>query len=123
MSYLLDAESLCSKWGFGDGDMFDEEPFDTLLFQGDGIWISGQLPLIAAVRKYLVPKLDSRVVIEEIDTHHNPIRATEETIPFVDRNIEVEVTFDQVWLAFQELYPDEAAEAGKHGAPTDEDYC
>ncbi|MGV1944846.1 MULTISPECIES: hypothetical protein [unclassified Agrobacterium] len=123
MNYLLDAGSLCSKWGFSDGDMFDEDPFDTLLFQGDGIWISGHLPLIASVRKFLVPKLDNRVVIEEIDTNHNPIRATEETMQFVDQGIEVEVTFDQVWSAFEEAYPDEAARAGKSGKPTDEDFC
>lgn len=108
MTYLLDADSLCSNWGFEDGDLFnDDDAFDERLFEGDGIWVSHHLPLIAAVRKYLVPKLDSRVVIEEIDTIHNPIRATEETMQFIDRGIEVEVTFDQLWSAFQELYLEE----------------
>lgn len=115
MTYLLSASSLCSRFGFSDGDIFSEDEFDQRLFLGHGMWISHHLPLIAAVRKYLVPKLDSRVVIEEINTHHNPIRASDETKQFVDKSIEVELTFDEVWAAFAEAYPDDAARAAEKG--------
>jgi hypothetical protein len=70
----LHASDLCSKWGFGDGDMCDHEL------------------LIKLVRENLAPLLDERVVLEEICTCHNPIRATDETIQFVDRDISVIVT-------------------------------
>lgn len=123
-TYLFRAASLCSRWGFGDGGMLDTDEFNFRLFLGDGIWVSDHLPLIAAVRKHLVPLLDSRVVIEEIDTHHNPIRATKETCRFVDKKIEIELSFDQIWLAFEEAYPEDAAECGKvMTKPTDEDFC
>lgn len=110
-SYMLHALSLCSRYGFSDGDLLSDEDFDARLYQGDGMYISDDLPLMAAVRKYLVPKLDPRVEIEEICTHHNPIRATDETKQFVDHCIVVELSFDEIWQAFVEYYPEDAARA------------
>jgi hypothetical protein len=73
--FLLDAESLMSKWGFGDGDAFfdwwwdrfDESP----PFDDDDV-------LHALVLAYLVPALHKAghvVEIERIGTIHNPVRA------------------------------------------------
>lgn len=69
---------MLSKWGFNDGD----EP-DALID-----WLAEHRPdidyaeldfhpvLCALVRRYLLPVLDQRVEVVEIETTHNPIRAT-----------------------------------------------
>jgi hypothetical protein len=71
---LLDARSLLSKFGFGDGgklgdwwlDSFDELPtFDETVV------------LCALVREHLVPAVVAAghaIEVEEISTNHNPIR-------------------------------------------------
>ena len=70
----LHAFSLCSKFGFDDGDL-----------------LSSHAVLIAVVRKYLLPLLDPRIEVEEINTHHNPIRATTLTRHLVDEDVYVDV--------------------------------
>lgn len=74
-SFLLDAESLCSKWGFGDGYALDEwwwEAYDEApSFEIDNL-------LHALVLAYLVPAMRLRGVeaeVELIRTVHNPVRA------------------------------------------------
>lgn len=97
-TYTLFASGLLSKFGFSDGDLLDDYAFDEVLPED----LSRHVPLIAAVRKYLLPALDSRVEVEEIDTIHNPIRATDETRQYVDESVSVEVTFEQIMDAYRE---------------------
>lgn len=97
-TYLFRASSLLSKFGFTDGDMLDGDEFDRVLPHD----LSRHAPLIAAVKKYLLPLLDPRVELEEIDTIHNPIRATRDTAQYVDETVEVELSFDQILEAFNE---------------------
>ncbi|MEL4071705.1 hypothetical protein WKW50_16290 [Ochrobactrum sp. GPK 3] len=97
-TYLFRAECLLSKFGFHDGDILDDDAFDGVLPDD----LSRHVPLIAAVRKYLLPLLDPRVEVFEIDSIHNPIRATHDTAQFVDTSIEVELSFHQIIDAFQE---------------------
>ena len=74
-SLYLPAEGLLSKWGFNDGD----EPDDFLDWcEEQGIPYDGldwKLMLRRLVREYLIPALDQRVEVVEVDTAHNPIRA------------------------------------------------
>ena len=109
-SYLLRAESLRSKFGFGDGDMFGGDEFDHYL----GDWHHHTL-LIPAVRKYLAPLLDPRVELEEIGSIHNPIRVTNETRKLIDAAIEIEITADQAREAMKEFEPDIWADCEKRG--------
>ncbi|MBC6458405.1 hypothetical protein [Actinomadura sp. HBU206391] len=73
----LRSECLLSKWGFGDGD----EP-DALLDEMDarGMAYLTKEPwhavLCTLVRAHLLPALDQEVEVVEIETNHNPIRAT-----------------------------------------------
>lgn len=69
----LFSDCLLSKWGFGDGD----EP--------DAFWdwreehgepdVDWHATLRQLVREHLVPKLDQRVELIDVETTHNPIRA------------------------------------------------
>jgi hypothetical protein len=73
----LRASSLTSKWGFGDGDMIDEELWD--LYDGrDDQRPDSHRVLYALVERYLVPELERhgyKVVLEFVNTSHNPVRA------------------------------------------------
>jgi hypothetical protein len=71
------SSGLLSKFGFGDGD----EP-DAWLDWCDEQGVDYNAPgwdwhatLRRLVREHLVPKLDQRVELVDIDTAHNPIRA------------------------------------------------
>lgn len=74
-TFLLDAESLCSKWGFGDGDALDDWWWDTY----DGCpEIDTHELLHALVVAYLMPVIRDAghaVELERIETIHNPVRA------------------------------------------------
>ncbi|WP_327230819.1 hypothetical protein [Streptomyces murinus] len=69
----LFSSDLLSKWGFNDGD----DPDDWLDYcEAHGIdYNTVDFPLVALVRRYLLPVLDQDVTVVEIETIHNPIRA------------------------------------------------
>jgi hypothetical protein len=113
-TFLLNAESLLSKWGFGDGgalgewwwDNFDEpEPFDD------------HRALIVLVETYLVPALAAAgwtVELTYVETNHNPVRAETLNGAKVDwydtRRVEfdppiwAEVTRDQILAALEGVH-------------------
>ena len=73
----LYSEDLLSKWGFHDGDepeawldWCDEQGVD---YNAPG-W-NWHATLRRLVREYLLPKIDQRVELVDIETIHNPIRA------------------------------------------------
>lgn len=76
----LYAHGLCSKWGFNDGDepdylldYWDEIGVDWTQFDG---W---HAVLRKLVRSHLVPALEAAghtVEVYDIETNHNPIRAS-----------------------------------------------
>lgn len=74
----LDATDLCSKWGFNDGD----EPgwvMDFCEANGRPFASVDWHPILRdLVRRYLLPALSERHKVEvyDIDTIHNPIRAS-----------------------------------------------
>jgi len=73
--FMLDAESLCSKWGFGDGDALDDWWWDTYDEDPD---VNTDELLYALVMAHLVPAIRDAghsVDLERIDTIHNPVRA------------------------------------------------
>ncbi|WP_336630018.1 MULTISPECIES: hypothetical protein [unclassified Microbacterium] len=73
--FLLDAESLMSKWGFGDGDALDDWWWDR--FDTDADFDTDEL-LYALVQAYLVPAIRAAghvVELVRIGTIHNPVRA------------------------------------------------
>lgn len=68
---LYSADLLC-KWGFGDGDMFD----DFIIEYGDYDILTGHEVLKAAVQKFLVPVVKQALEISsDVSCLHNPIRA------------------------------------------------
>ena len=73
----LTGADLCSKFGFSDGDVCDHNV------------------LIRLVRENLEPLLDERVELEEFVTIHNPIRATPETMKYVDESLSVIVKYPE----------------------------
>jgi hypothetical protein len=73
----LDGGGLLSKWGFSDGDLMIDWAWDNLQVE-DAERVSDQHHdlLIDLVRERLVPMLaEWDVVVVEIPTLHNPIRA------------------------------------------------
>jgi hypothetical protein len=74
-TFTLDAESLLSKWGFGDGDALSDWWWDNY---GAELPFNDHDMLHALVLAYLVPAIHDaarEVEIIRIDTIHNPVRA------------------------------------------------
>lgn len=61
-------EGLLSKWGFEDGDILNE------LLLDNGIEPKHSI-LVRAVRDKVLPLIQQKVVVFDIETSHNPIRA------------------------------------------------
>lgn len=73
-SLTLISEGLLSRWGFNDGDVPDIY-LDWCDDHGHPYPDDWHTVLRALVRTRLVPALDQRVELVEIETNHNPIRA------------------------------------------------
>ncbi|MFB4348488.1 hypothetical protein [Microbacterium sp. CR_7] len=74
-TFELDAESLLSKWGFGDGDALSDWWWDSF---GEDAPFNERNVLHALVIAFLVPALHDAgrdVEISWIETNHNPVRA------------------------------------------------
>lgn len=74
-TFLLDAESLCSKWGFGDGDALDDWWWETY---DEAPEINTHELLHALVLAFLIPAIRDaghEVEVVRIETNHNPVRA------------------------------------------------
>ncbi|MEV8353173.1 hypothetical protein ACFVTT_34105 [Streptomyces niveus] len=69
----LFSADLLSKWGFNDGDT-PEAWLDWCETQGIDSTAIG-FPLVALVRQHLEPVIEQDIVVTEIGTAHNPIRA------------------------------------------------
>jgi hypothetical protein len=125
-NFLMDAESLCSKWGFGDGDAFDDWWWDT--YDEDAPANSDDI-LHALVLEYLVPAMRAAnwfPVLCRIETIHNPVRAEslngagvdwyDGEYPNFDPPIQGSVTREQVEQVVQRLTPIEQTQ--KPGDPS-----
>ncbi len=69
---------LLSKWGFNDGNL-DDHVYDWIDEHApdvDYVAVDDKAVLVRLVREHLLPALDQRVEVVEIQTSHNPIRAT-----------------------------------------------
>ena len=93
-TFILDSESLNSKFGFGDGDLFWDFLWDNGLGEVDNHRV-----LTEAVRRHLLPLLPEDVEVYEIGTIHNPIR-TDCDAP---SGVSVAVTGEQVLAIASEL--------------------
>jgi hypothetical protein len=74
-TFTLDADSLLSKWGFGDGDALSDWWWDN--FDEDAPFNDHDV-LHALVLAHLVPAIRNaghEVEVEFIETIHNPVRA------------------------------------------------
>jgi hypothetical protein len=102
----LFSADLLSKWGFNDGD--DPEPWLDYC-EANGIdYNTVDFPLVALVRRYLLPVLEQKVTVVEIETIHNPIRA--ETVDGADvthlwlgRGLEPQLTPERVNVPLSEV--------------------
>lgn len=76
MSYALRLPSACllSKHGFNDGDVPDAL-LDVLDERGLPYPDGWHEALRVLVREHLLPVLDQRVEVVDVETNHNPIRA------------------------------------------------
>jgi hypothetical protein len=76
MNYALrlSSECLLSKYGFNDGDEPDEllDALDQRDLPHPDNWHAA---LRVLVREHLLPVLDQRVELVNVETNHNPIRA------------------------------------------------
>ena len=62
-------DDLCSKFGFGDGDMLYE------LIEEHDLGVDHQELLIAVVERLVVPQIDREIETYTLPSLHNPIRA------------------------------------------------
>lgn len=101
----LCAADLWSKFGFWDGDVFtccdwaDEQNY----MEWSVVHNSDYDPLVAVVRKYLLPAIEQAghvIEVEEIGSIHNPIRVKDasgyDEAPDWAHGVEVTVTLEQV---------------------------
>lgn len=71
--FIMYANDLLSKWGFGDGDRLSD-----FLYENNskfGYKVDTHKLLEELVKRYLLPKIDKKVEIFYITTNHNPVRA------------------------------------------------
>ena len=111
-SIYLWSDSLQSKWGFGDGDI----PDSILDHVGDevGFALDWHAVLRKLVRKHLLPALEDAghsVEVYDIETNHNPIRASKidgvDVDDYSDRNVPtrldgVKITWPQIKQAIDQ---------------------
>jgi hypothetical protein len=77
----LSVRSLCSKWGFGDGDaLFVDlsDYWDAVGREYDYAAFDEEALLRLVVRRHLVPAIEAAghtVEVVDVETIHNPIRA------------------------------------------------
>lgn len=74
--FTMTAESLCSKWGFSDGDSLEDWWFDNCDENYRPTHFFHDL-LFYLVKKYLIPEIEKAnhvVVLTRIHTIHNPVR-------------------------------------------------
>lgn len=78
----LSVRSLCSKWGFGDGDaVFDDlsDYWDAIGRRYDYTTLNERDAILRLlVRRHLVPAIEAAghaVEVVDVETIHNPIRA------------------------------------------------
>jgi hypothetical protein len=104
---VLWSDGLLSKWGFGDGDepdawldWCDEQGID---YNARG-W-DWHTTLRRLVREYLAPNLDQRADLVDIETIHNPIRATKVDGEEIDwyGDSPIELTPDHVEIPYSEV--------------------
>lgn len=108
----LVTDDLLSKWGFEDGDLLME----FMIANGyDCRKQSHHAFLVAVVRRFVLPRLEQRVEVHVIGTHHNPIRAVTVDGEAVDdmnpqanptrlRPAEVVVSHDELTRVARELF-------------------
>lgn len=104
MTYILEGSDLLSKFGFSDGELFDDQISD-YLNELDGTVRDSDAVLKAVVMKYLYPLLPNGVMIETFNTHHNPIRLAQGSFHDIAliEGIEVTVTREQVEEIIREV--------------------
>lgn len=107
----LYSKCLLSKWGFGDGDMPEalEDYYDEQPWPKGANWHTA---LRILVRRHLVPIIEQTIEVYDIDTTHNPIRASSvegQAVddlaidhPFILTPECVEVTWEQIEAAICE---------------------
>ena len=108
--YTLRRSDLISKWGFGDGDMFDdllwdtyesvpESPDPTLCFEHEVLW--------RCVDRYLISTLERPVTLQRFCTAHNPARLFDEEYDAFEADLmsgpDVTVTAEQVLAVAAEV--------------------
>lgn len=82
--FLLDPADLANKWGFGDGDLFDELLQDWATSRGlatdtwDEAWpyLSSRMLLTETVRAKLLPRIPTEIAehVLHLNGVHNPVR-------------------------------------------------
>lgn len=71
--FVMHADDLLSKWGFGDGDRLSDFLYDNnSKFEHK---VNSHKLLEELVKRYLLPVLKDKVEISYMSTIHNPVRA------------------------------------------------
>lgn len=72
-TFVMYANDLLSKWGFGDGDRLSDFMYEnSSKFEYK---VNSHKLLEELVKRYLLPRLKDKVEIFYISTIHNPVRA------------------------------------------------
>lgn len=116
----LDAESLLSRWGFGDGDALSDWWWDNY---GEDTPFNDHDMLHALVVAYLVPVIREAgrdVEIVRIDTIHNPVRADTLDGAQVNHYSSVFARFvPPIFVEVTRAQMEELAQVKQEGAETD----
>lgn len=71
--FVMYADDLLSKWGFGDGDRLSD--YIDAEFSSYAFEVNSHKVLEELVKRYLLPRLDKKVETMFISSIHNPVRA------------------------------------------------
>ncbi|CDT76635.1 hypothetical protein [Vibrio crassostreae] len=98
-SWTLSSDGLFDKWGFSDGNMFDELCLDSELNE---ILPDSKEVLKIVVEQFLLPQIPHPVALYDANTSHNRVRADNE-LQNQFEPIEITVNGEQIFEMLKNL--------------------
>lgn len=99
MSITVWTDGLCSKWGFHDGDIFDDWKWDREEEDEKYSRVDDHTFMLRVILMEVVPRISNDLDLVRIHTIHNPLRTRSvdgKTVDWFDSTKEYELSPDSV---------------------------